>query len=73
MIERKESRPPTQEDGILLSTAKERYTRHVSCSAGKQMPNVSTSAISGSATMRVDKVTPIKLGVWGKIDMVGEA
>ena len=37
------------------------------------MPNVSTSSISGSATKRVDKVTPIKLGVWGKIDMVGEA
>ena len=36
------------------------------------MPNVSTSSISGSATKRVDKVTQ-KLGVWGKIDMVGEA
>lgn len=36
------------------------------------MPNVSTSSISGSATMRVDKVTK-KIGVWGKKDMVGEA
>lgn len=59
LIDRTQKNPVLQlrKTGFLLSTAKERYTRHVSCSAGKQMPNVSTSAISGSATMRVDKVT----------------